>query len=113
MLVGFARVSAQEQETHAQTDALREAGVGFIFAEKRSGGSASKRPNCPGVLGTGSIDAILDRSLSGSINSPSSESASSAVLGRDINQTMRVRKAPEGAFQGSIAGDCFDSARVN
>ena len=44
MLVGYARVSTQEQETHAQTDALQEAGVGFIFSEKRSGGSMSKRP---------------------------------------------------------------------
>ncbi|AVA32819.1 recombinase family protein [Cupriavidus metallidurans] len=52
MLVGYARVSTQEQETHAQTDALREAGVGFIFAEKRSGGSASKRPILEEMLAT-------------------------------------------------------------
>ena len=52
MLVGYARVSTQEQETHAQTDALREAGVGFIFSEKRSGGSASKRPALEQMLTT-------------------------------------------------------------
>lgn len=50
MLVGYARVSTQEQETHAQTDALREAGVGFIFSEKRSGGSMSKRPALEDML---------------------------------------------------------------
>ncbi|WP_043421967.1 recombinase family protein [Cupriavidus basilensis] len=44
MLVGYARVSTQEQETHAQTDALQSAGVGFIFSEKRSGGSMKRRP---------------------------------------------------------------------
>ncbi|CAJ0708883.1 hypothetical protein LMG8323_00438 [Ralstonia mannitolilytica] len=32
MLYGYARVSTQEQETHAQTDALAKAGVGFIFS---------------------------------------------------------------------------------
>jgi len=52
MLVGYARVSTQEQETHAQTDALRAAGVGFIFSEKRSGGSASKRPVLEDLLAT-------------------------------------------------------------
>ncbi|WP_454720374.1 MULTISPECIES: recombinase family protein [Cupriavidus] len=43
MLVGYARVSTQEQETHAQTDALQAAGVGF-FSEKRSGSSMKRRP---------------------------------------------------------------------
>lgn len=44
MLYGYARVSTQEQETHAQTDALSKAGVGFIFSEKRSGGTTVGRP---------------------------------------------------------------------
>jgi len=37
-MYGYARVSTQEQETHAQIDALRKVGVDFIFEEKRSGG---------------------------------------------------------------------------
>ncbi|WP_197330221.1 recombinase family protein [Ralstonia syzygii] len=50
MQYGYARVSTQEQETHAQTDALSKAGVGFIFAEKRSGGSMSQRPQLEALL---------------------------------------------------------------
>ncbi|WP_080709662.1 recombinase family protein [Cupriavidus metallidurans] len=42
MLVGYARVSTQELETHAQTDALREAGVGFF--REAFGGGTSRRP---------------------------------------------------------------------
>ncbi|SPK73203.1 Resolvase domain protein [Cupriavidus taiwanensis] len=44
MLVGYARVSTQEQEFHSQIDALRTAGVDFLFSEKKSGGSTNKRP---------------------------------------------------------------------
>lgn len=40
-------MSTQEQETHAQIDALKQAGVERIFEEKRSGGD-TRRP----VLGT-------------------------------------------------------------
>ncbi|CAN7597856.1 recombinase family protein [Variovorax paradoxus] len=37
MLVGYARVSTNEQETQMQLDALRGAGVRTIYAEKTSG----------------------------------------------------------------------------
>ena len=50
MLYGYARVSTQEQETHAQTDALFRAGVGFIFSEKKSGGSPVGRPELEKLL---------------------------------------------------------------
>lgn len=42
MLIGYARVSTQEQETHAQIDALKGAGCDVIHQEKRSGGSMSR-----------------------------------------------------------------------
>ena len=43
MRIGYARVSTQEQETRAQLDALRRAGVEVIHEEKRSGVSL-RRP---------------------------------------------------------------------
>lgn len=42
MLVGYARVSTQEQETHLQQDALQKAGVQKIYEEKRSGGDRNR-----------------------------------------------------------------------
>lgn len=38
MKIGYARVSTQDQDTAAQTEALTSAGVGRIFEEKASGG---------------------------------------------------------------------------
>jgi len=49
MLIGYARVSTHEQETHLQIDALRKAGVETIFEEKRSGGDR-KRPVLEAVV---------------------------------------------------------------
>lgn len=46
MRYGYARVSTQEQETHAQLDALRRAGVDRIFEEKRSGGDRHRPVLC-------------------------------------------------------------------
>lgn len=42
-LVGYARVSTQDQETNLQIDALRAAGVLNIYEEKASGASVERR----------------------------------------------------------------------
>lgn len=49
MRYGYARVSTDEQKTHAQTDALRAAGCDVILEEKRSGGTMA-RPVLLGLL---------------------------------------------------------------
>ena len=65
MLVGYARVSTQEQETHAQIDALIKAGCEHIYEEKRSGGNL-RRPKLEELLvslspGTTVVVYKLDR----------------------------------------------------
>lgn len=71
-LVGYARVSTQDQETDLQLDALRAAGVVEIYEEKASGASLDKRhvlKRCLASMGRGDtlvvykIDRIA-RSLS-------------------------------------------------
>jgi DNA invertase Pin-like site-specific DNA recombinase len=42
LIYGYARVSTQEQETHTQIDALRKAGVDFVFEEKKSGADTKR-----------------------------------------------------------------------
>lgn len=42
MRIGYARVSTDEQKTHAQTDALKAAGCDVIHEEHKSGGSLSR-----------------------------------------------------------------------
>ena len=42
MRYGYARVSTEEQKTHAQIDALQAAGCDVIYEEKRSGGNMGR-----------------------------------------------------------------------
>jgi DNA invertase Pin-like site-specific DNA recombinase len=65
MLVGYARVSTEEQQTHAQIDALENAGCKQIYQEKRSGGTI-RRPQLEKLLlslspGTTVVVYKLDR----------------------------------------------------
>jgi len=51
VLIGYARVSTQDQETQSQTDALQKAGCDVILEEKKSGGTM-RRPVLEKILFT-------------------------------------------------------------
>lgn len=64
MLVGYARVSTREQETHLQIDALAAAGAEVIFQEKTSSvGERAELRRCLNSLRPGDVFMIykLDR----------------------------------------------------
>ena len=50
MLIGYARVSTQDQDTHAQISALKASGCELVFQEKASGGRWD-RPELHRLLG--------------------------------------------------------------
>lgn len=57
-LIGYARVSTSDQETHLQLDALAHAGCTTVFQEKASGASQKGRPelaNCIRSLEKGDV----------------------------------------------------------
>jgi len=64
MLIGYARVSTREQETHLQIDALKAAGVEVIYQEKTSSvGTRPELQKCLGRLGKGDVLVVykIDR----------------------------------------------------
>ncbi len=58
MIFGYARVSTDDQETHLQIDALKEAGCERIFSEKRSG-ARTDRPELARLLEQTRKDDII------------------------------------------------------
>src|SRR4051812_25168591 len=50
MLIGYARVSTEDQNLDLQRDALRQAGCERIFEEKESGRAGTKRPALEAAL---------------------------------------------------------------
>lgn len=57
-VIGYARVSTQDQETHLQLDALAQAGCTTVFQEKASGASQRGRhelARCIASLGQGDV----------------------------------------------------------
>jgi DNA invertase Pin-like site-specific DNA recombinase len=50
VLIGYARVSTMEQDTHLQRQALERAGVDRIFEEKRSGSTMAQRVQLQALL---------------------------------------------------------------
>src|SRR5689334_6760672 len=59
MLVGYARVSIQDQNLDLQRDALTKAGCQKIFEEKRSGKAGTKRPQFEAALAYLRPDDVL------------------------------------------------------
>lgn len=108
MLVGYARVSTEEQETRLQLDALRQAGVSVIFEEKAS--AVSVRPElrraiaslCPGdTLVVWKLDRLA-RSLAdllGIIDQLSAAGASFRSLTEPVDTST-----PMGVFVVQVLG---------
>ena len=71
MLLGYARVSTDEQETHLQIDALTGAGVDRIYQEKASG-AKTDRPE---------LMRLLDNARKGDVRRPSAGSAYACYCG--------------------------------
>lgn len=59
MLIGYARVSTDEQDTAAQVDALRAAGCAVIFEDKASGGSRDRPQLQRAIERAGKGDVLL------------------------------------------------------
>jgi predicted site-specific integrase-resolvase len=56
MIIGYARVSTDDQKLEAQTDALTEAGAERVFADKITG-SARSRPQLNQMLDQLGVDS--------------------------------------------------------
>lgn len=93
MIIGYARVSTDEQNLDAQTDALRSAGAERIFADRITG-TARRRPE---------LDRMLDQLREGDVVVVSKYDR----LARSLHDLLDIVKAIQAAGAGfrSLAED--------
>lgn len=107
-LVGYARVSTKDQETHLQIDALNRAGVQMIYQEKAS--SVGKRPElekCLSALRPGQILVVykmdrIARSLSDLLSILERISKAGAFI-RSLTEPLDT-SGPIGMFMIQVLG---------
>ncbi|TCP18249.1 recombinase family protein [Simplicispira metamorpha] len=108
MLIGYARVSTRDQETHLQLDALKKAGVEVVYQEKAS--AVSVRPELQRVLSTLKAGDVLvvykmdrvARSLKDLLSILESVSASGAAI-RSLTEPLDT-SVPVGIFMVQVLG---------
>ena len=88
MIIGYARVSTDDQKLDAQTDALSGAGAERIFADRISGASR-KRPE---------LDRLLDQLRTGDVVVVAKYDRLARSL-RDLGQTSSFRLCAEVAIR--------------
>ena len=108
MLIGYARVSTKDQETHLQMDALHKAGVELIYQEKTS--AVSARPELQRVLSelaSGDVLVVykmdrVARSLTDLLNILERVAASGAAI-RSLTEPLDT-SVPVGLFMVQVLG---------
>ena len=108
MLIGYARVSTREQETHLQLDALQKAGVEVVYQEKTS--AVSSRPELQRVLSALAPGDVLvvykmdrvARSLKDLLNILERVAASGAAI-RSLTEPLDT-SVPVGIFMVQVLG---------
>lgn len=108
MLIGYARVSTRDQETHLQLDALEKAGVSRIFQEK--GSSVGARPELQkalALLAAGDVLVVykmdrIARSLKDLLTILDRIKASGAAI-RSLTEPLDT-SSPLGVFMIQILG---------
>lgn len=108
MLIGYARVSTRDQETHLQLDALQKAGVELVYQEKTS--AVSARPELQRVLSALAPGDVLvvykmdrvARSLKDLLNILERVAASGAAI-RSLTEPLDT-SVPVGIFMVQVLG---------
>lgn len=107
-LVGYARVSTKDQETHLQLDALAKAGVAYVWQEKASSvGSRPELRKCLAALHPGDVLVVykmdrVARSLSDLLSILDSIKAAGADI-RSLTEPLDT-SGPIGTFMVQVLG---------